>query len=137
MEQKRARRAAALSYSASLQHRRDAATQRNADRWSLIREQEEREQRRLQQLQHSPTKALKNAPSMPINMLTLAYAETEGGVRLQHGDSVVRWRAAVRSFELDRKGNSEWNPVTNQKREMMPEPHKPQQPQWEEKTEQH
>ena len=131
LEQKLARHAAVQSYSSLIQQKRERALQRDTQRWASMLEREAAQRAYLHSLQLSPTKALKNAPSMPIHMLTMKYTETEGGVHLQHSDQAVKWRAAVRSAELDRKGNSEWNPVTGARREAMPHPPRPATPVWE------
>ena len=129
-DQKQNQHAATLRYNATLQSKRDRLLHRAAQSSAAADSQQQRAEARTGRLQSSATAALKNAASMPVNVLTQQYDGSVEGVELQYKDSVMRWRAAVRSAELDRKGNGEWNPVTQERRHAMPMPNRPQQPVW-------
>ena len=130
LDQKQQQHASTLHYQQTLQTKRDRLLNRAAHSTQLASSQQQRQQAHVAHLQSSSTASLKNQPSMPVNLLTQHYDGSVEGVELQYRDSVMRWRAAVRSAELDRRGNGEWNPITQERRHAMPMPHRPQQPMW-------
>ena len=130
LDQKQQQYASTLHYQQTLQSKRDRLLDRATHSTQLAHSQQQRQQTHLAHLQSSPTASLKNQPSMPVNLLTQHYDSSVEGVELQYRDSVMRWRAAVRSAELDRRGNSEWNPITQERRHAMPMPNRPQEPVW-------
>ena len=130
LDQKQQQHASTLQYQHTLQSKRDRLLSRAAHSTQLAHTAQQRQAAHVASLQSSATASLKNAPSMPVNLLTQQYACSVEGVELQYRDSVVRWRAAVRSAELDRRGNGEWNPITQERRHAMPMPNRPQQPLW-------
>ena len=135
LDQKQQQYASTLHYQQTIQSKRDRLLDRTTHSTQLAHSQQQRQQAHIAQLQGSSTASLKNQPSMPVNLLTQHYDSSVEGVELQYRDSVMRWRAAVRSAELDRRGNSEWNPITQERRHAMPMPNRPQQPAWQQHEE--
>ena len=135
LDQKQQQYADTLHYQQTLQTKRDRLLARSTHSSQLVHNAQQRQQAHQARLQSSATASLKNQPSMPVNLLTQHYDSSVEGVELQYRDSVMRWRAAVRSAELDRRGNGEWNPITQERRHAMPMPNRPQQPVWQQAEE--
>ena len=135
LDQKQQQHAATVAYNHTLQYKRTQHLNRTSQAIQSKNSQYDRHTQHIAHLQQSSTASLKNQPSMPVNVLTQQYDSSVGGVELQYKDSVMRWRAAVRSAELDARGNGEWNPITQERRHAMPMPHRPQQPMWQQPEE--
>lgn len=80
--------------------------EREEARWKSIEEKKLEEERYWDQQRESGAKALKNNSCVPYDAITLRYNDGIDGDRLRYDDEKVRYRAALRSQNLMRCGDT-------------------------------
>lgn len=91
--------------------------ERDSERWKRMDEEEKKESARLAKLKESNQAGKKNKNSAPYNPLTLEYDPTESGMKLKQMDDMAKYRAQLRSYNIDSKSNSGYNLLTGAPRE--------------------
>jgi len=80
--------------------------EREEARWKSIEEKKLEEERYWDEQRESGAKALKNNSCVPYDAITLRYNDGIDGDRLRYDDEKVRYRAALRSQNLMRCGDT-------------------------------
>lgn len=80
--------------------------QREEDRWEQIQARKKEEEEFWDEQRAAGEKARKNHSSVPYDAITLRYNDGLDGERLRFHDDKVRYRAAVRSRNLQRCGDT-------------------------------
>lgn len=128
-EDKYRREVAQARRATELLRRREREAEREEDRWRRMEEAKRAEEERVARLRESGTKALRNQPSVPFDIITQHYAETEGGAKLRYSDEMVRFRSAMRAQFLQEKSRGQdFDVVSGVSRGLMALPSKPAAP---------
>lgn len=101
--------------------------EREEGRWKAIEEAKEAEEKYWDEQRESGEKARKNNSCVPYDTVTLRYNDGLDGDRMRFDDEKVRYRAALRSQNLLRCGDSRtgYDIVSGQGRPPMPAPPEP------------
>ena len=79
---------------------------REEERWEQLEAKKREEEKYWEEQREQGEKARKNHSSVPYDAITLRYDDGLDGERLRYNDDQVRFRAAVRSQNLQRCGDS-------------------------------
>ena len=100
------RRAKYEAQQATYASKRVLRVKREEDRWELIQARKKEEEQYWDEQRAAGEKARKNHSSVPYDAITLRYNDGLDGERLRFHDDKVRYRAAVRSRNLQRCGDT-------------------------------
>eukprot|EP00826_Nyctotherus_ovalis_P004764 TRINITY_DN11050_c0_g2_i3.p1 TRINITY_DN11050_c0_g2~~TRINITY_DN11050_c0_g2_i3.p1 ORF type:complete len:139 (-),score=61.06 TRINITY_DN11050_c0_g2_i3:48-464(-) len=89
---------------------------RDHERWKRMDELDRREEEKLAKLKDSQQAGKKNLSSAAYNPITLEYDPTESGKKLKEADDMAKYRAQLRSHNIDCKSNSGYNILTGEVR---------------------
>merc|ERR1711959_709438 len=93
--------------------RRDASVRREEDRWAGMQAAEQHQM--MVDENCAESRSRKNAGSIPYDVLTLRYHDTDDGNALLAADAHARERAAARSHTMyDNANKTGYNPVTGE-----------------------
>lgn len=123
-----ARKAKHESKQAEYAHKRVLRAQREEERWEDIQQRKKEEEDYWDEQRQAGEKARKNHSSVPYDPLTLRYNEGLDGERLRFYDDKVRFRAAARSRNLQRCGDTRagYNIINGHNRDQLRVPPMPQ-----------
>jgi len=79
-------------------------------------EEDKKESSRLVKLKDTNQAGKKNLSSAAYNPLTLEYDPTESGLKLKQADDMAKYRAQLRSHNIDTKANCGYNLLTGAER---------------------
>ncbi len=85
---------------------------RDSERWKRMDEEDKKEGEKLTKLKEGNQAGKKNMSSAAYNPITLEYNPTEGGTKLKQYDDMAKYRAQLRSYNIDSKSNSGYNILT-------------------------
>lgn len=100
------RRAKLDHHNQQLATRRVERAQREEDRWNTIERNKFQEDTYWAQQREAGEKSRKNKSSVPYDAVTLTYSNGIHGEELRYHDDNIRYRAAVRSRNLQRNGDT-------------------------------
>ncbi len=86
--------------------------ERDNERWKRMDEEDKKESVRLAKLKETNKAGKKNQNSAPYNPLTLEYDPTESGQKLKQLDEMAKYRAQLRSYNIDSRSNCGYNLLT-------------------------
>ena len=89
---------------------------RDQERWKKMDAMEKRDEEKLNKLKETQQAGKKNLSSAAYNPITLEYDPTEGGKKLKQADDIAKYRAQLRSYNIDCKSNSGYNILTGEAR---------------------
>eukprot|EP00826_Nyctotherus_ovalis_P053585 TRINITY_DN6987_c0_g1_i1.p1 TRINITY_DN6987_c0_g1~~TRINITY_DN6987_c0_g1_i1.p1 ORF type:complete len:192 (-),score=65.99 TRINITY_DN6987_c0_g1_i1:47-622(-) len=78
---------------------------RDSERWRRMDEEQKHEDAKLQKLRDTCGAGKKNLSSAAYNPITLEYDPTENGIKLKQADDMAKYRAQLRSYNIDTKSN--------------------------------
>ena len=90
--------------------------ERDSERWKRMDEEDKKEGDKLSKLKDTNQAGKKNLSSAAYNPLTLEYDPTESGSKLKQSDDLAKFRAQLRSHNIDSKSNSGYNVITGETR---------------------
>lgn len=106
--------------------RRELNALREEDRWARMDRDAKEDEEKWHKLREDGEKARRNKSSVPYNPLTLQYHDTEDGTRLKYSDDLIKYRAAQRAQNLQKKNvSTDYNPITGDDVVRSPEPKRP------------
>jgi len=97
---------------ADIEKRKMEQLARDSERWQRMDEEDKKETEKLSKLKDTNQAGKKNASSAAYNPITLEYAPTSEGVKLKQSDDLAKYRADMRSYNIDTKSNSGYNILT-------------------------
>ena len=89
---------------------------RDSERWKKMDEEQKREDNKLTKLKQTSGAGKKNYSSAAYNPITLEYDPTESGMKLRQADELAKYRAQLRSYNIDSKSNCGYNILTGNER---------------------
>merc|ERR1711959_220888 len=93
--------------------RREASVHREEQRWEQMEQAEEHQMSIDENMKEARSR--KNAGSIPYDLLTLRYHDTDDGQALHEADAHARSRQQARSHQMyDNSNKSGYNPVTGE-----------------------
>ncbi|KAJ1446390.1 hypothetical protein M885DRAFT_546770 [Pelagophyceae sp. CCMP2097] len=118
------------SKQASYAQKRVDRVEREEERWDVIQARKKEEEAYWDEQRSLGEKARKNHSSVPYDTLTLRYNDGLDGERLRFDDDKVRYRAAARSRNLQRCGDTRagYNIINGHERGALSVPDQPQPP---------
>lgn len=98
---------------------------REEERWERLQEQKKVEEAYWARQRELGDKSRKNNSSVPHDIVTLTYSPGLEGERLRFKDDEVRYRAAIRSINLQRNGDTRagYNIINGDDVYAVPDPH--------------
>lgn len=75
-------------------------------------EEDKKEGDKMAKLKETSLAGKKNLSSAAYNPITLEYNPTDSGVKLKQSDDMAKYRAQLRSYNIDSKSNSGYNLLT-------------------------
>ena len=90
--------------------------ERDGERWKRMDEEEKKDTTKVAKLKDTNQAGKKNMSSAAYNPLTLEYDKTTSGTKLKESDESAKYRAQLRSHNIDSKSNSGYNILTGAER---------------------
>ena len=85
---------------------------RDNERWQRMDNEVTKEDDKISKLRDSHQAGKKNLSSAAYNPITLEYDPTDSGQKLKQADDMAKYRAQLRSYNIDCKSNSGYNILT-------------------------
>ena len=116
IHEKQEREARFMKKMQEIEKRKMEQLNRDNERWERMDNEAHREEQKISKLKETNQAGKKNLSSAAYNPITLEYDPTESGKKLKQSDDMAKYRAQLRSYNIDTKSNCGYNILTGNQR---------------------